>query len=75
MSPRAVVVLYHRVTDRSFDPEEGDYVLPPSLFEAQVRGLGRRRVVPLSSLVDGTFDEGAVVITFDDGCDTDATIA
>jgi hypothetical protein len=77
VTPRAVVLLYHRLSDRPFDPEEGDYVLPPSLFEAQVRELaaGRHPVVPLASLADGRYDEGAVVLTFDDGCDSDATVA
>jgi len=77
VTPRAVVLIYHRVSDRPLAPEEGDYVLPPSLFEAQMRGLaaGRRPVVPLESLAEGRYDDGAVALTFDDGCESDATVA
>jgi len=77
VKPRAVVLMYHRLAERPFDPEEGDYVLPPSLFEAQVRALvaARRPVVPLESLAGGRYEDGAVVLTFDDGCDSDAAVA
>jgi peptidoglycan/xylan/chitin deacetylase (PgdA/CDA1 family) len=74
---RAVVLAYHRLSDRPLDPEEGDYVLPPSLFAAQMRELagGRRAVASLADLAEGRFDDGAVALTFDDGCDSDATVA
>jgi peptidoglycan/xylan/chitin deacetylase (PgdA/CDA1 family) len=77
VTPRAVVLIYHRLSDRPLDPEEGDYVLPPSLFEAQMRELaaGRRPVVALASLAEGRYDDGSVALTFDDGCETDATVA
>jgi peptidoglycan/xylan/chitin deacetylase (PgdA/CDA1 family) len=77
VTPRAVVLMYHRLSDGPFDPEEGDYVLPPFLFEAQMRVLAgsRRPVVPLASLADGHWDDGAVALTFDDGCRSDATVA
>jgi len=77
VTPRAVVLIYHRLSDRPLDPEEGDYVLPPALFEAHVRGLaaGRRPVVPLASLAEGRYDDGAVVLTFDDGCESDTSVA
>lgn len=77
MTPRAVVLMYHRLSDGPFAAEEGDYVLPPSLFEAQVRGLvaARLPVVALGALAAGDFADGAVVLTFDDGCDSDATVA
>jgi peptidoglycan/xylan/chitin deacetylase (PgdA/CDA1 family) len=69
--------MYHRLSDRPFDPEEGDYVVPPALFEAQMRVLAgsRHPVVPLASLADGRYGDGAVALTFDDGCETDATVA
>jgi peptidoglycan/xylan/chitin deacetylase (PgdA/CDA1 family) len=69
--------MYHRLSDGPSDPEEGDYVLSPSLFEAQMRWLaGRgRRVVSLAALAEGRYEEGAVALTFDDGCDSDATVA
>ncbi len=77
MTPRAVVLLYHRLGDRPLEPGEGDYVLPPSLFEAQVHELAasRRLVVSLASLADGRYGNGAVALTFDDGCDSDARVA
>jgi peptidoglycan/xylan/chitin deacetylase (PgdA/CDA1 family) len=77
VTPRAVVLMYHRLGDGPFDPEEGDYVLPPSLFEAQVRGLvaARRPVVALRALAGGCYEDGAVALTFDDGCDSDAAVA
>ncbi len=75
--PRAVVLMYHRLSDGPFDPEEGDYVLPPSLFEAQVRWLsGRARtVLSLSALAEGRYGDGAVALTFDDGSGSDAALA
>jgi len=75
--PSAVVLMYHRLSDGPFDPEEGDYVLSPSLFEAQMRWLaaGRRPVATLAQLAEGRHQDGAVVLTFDDGCDSDCTVA
>jgi peptidoglycan/xylan/chitin deacetylase (PgdA/CDA1 family) len=77
VTPRAVVLLYHRLSDRPLDPDEGAYVLPPSLFEAQVRDLAAspRPVVSLAGLAEGRYDDGAVALTFDDGCDSDARVA
>ena len=77
MTPRAVVLLYHRLSDRPLDADEGDYVLPPSLFEEQLRGLaaGRRPVVSLACLAEGRYGDGSVALTFDDGCDSDAGVA
>ena len=77
MSPRGVVLMYHRLSDGPADPEEGDYVLPPSLFEAQMHWLAARgrQVVSLATLAGGRYEGGAVALTFDDGCDSDATVA
>jgi peptidoglycan/xylan/chitin deacetylase (PgdA/CDA1 family) len=77
VSPRAVVLMYHRLSDGPSDPEEGDYVLPPSLFEAQMRWLAARGrpVVSLAVLAGGRCPDGAVALTFDDGCASDATVA
>jgi len=73
----AVVLMYHRVSLDGARPEEGDFALPTWLFEGQMRRLASegRPVVSLSQLVSGHFEDGAVVLTFDDGCDTDATVA
>ncbi|HXB57685.1 MAG TPA: polysaccharide deacetylase family protein [Vicinamibacteria bacterium] len=75
--PRAAILMYHRVSETGAEPEEGDYALPSALFEAQIRLLAAegRAVVPLVSLAQGPYPDGAVVLTFDDGCDTDAMIA
>lgn len=69
--------MYHRLAGAPADPEEGDYVLPTDTFEAHLRLLSseRRIVAPLSALVDGTCPDRAVVLTFDDGCDSDVTVA
>jgi peptidoglycan/xylan/chitin deacetylase (PgdA/CDA1 family) len=78
MSSRAVILMYHRLSDGPFDPEEGDYVLPPSLFETQVRWLAAqgRPVVSLAVLAAEWCEAGtAVALTFDDGCDSDAAVA
>jgi peptidoglycan/xylan/chitin deacetylase (PgdA/CDA1 family) len=73
----AVVLMYHRVSLDGARPEEGDFALPTWLFEGQMRRLASegRPVVSLSQLVSGHFEDGSVVLTFDDGCDSDATIA
>ncbi len=69
--------MYHRLAEAPADPEEGDYVLPVDAFEAHLRLLAaeRRTVVPLSALAGGTYPDRAVVLTFDDGCDSDVTVA
>ena len=74
---RSVVLMYHRLGDPWPDAEEGDYALPPFLFEAQMRWLARsgRPVIPLAGLFGGPRPDGSVVLTFDDGCATDATVA
>lgn len=77
MSGRATILMYHRLSDPPFDREEGDYVLPPALFEAQMRRLARdaRAVVGLEALRRGAFPERAVALSFDDGCESDVTLA
>lgn len=74
---RATLLTYHRVSLEGVEPDEGDYALPSPLFEEQMRLLVREAwpVVPLGRLVEGGFADGAVVLTFDDGCETDATVA
>jgi len=77
MSPRAAILMYHRVSDLHVIPEEGNYALPAPLFEAQVRLLAGpgRSVVPLDALAQGRYPDRAVALTFDDGCESDATVA
>jgi peptidoglycan/xylan/chitin deacetylase (PgdA/CDA1 family) len=69
--------MYHRVSEAAADPIEGDYVLPTSLFAAQMRWLAAsgRPVVPLAAVLDDTRPDGSVILTHDDGCETDATVA
>jgi peptidoglycan/xylan/chitin deacetylase (PgdA/CDA1 family) len=73
----AVVLMYHRVDLAGARPEEGDFALPSQLFAQQLSWLAaaRRPVVSLTQLASGEFEDGAVVLTFDDGCDSDATVA
>jgi peptidoglycan/xylan/chitin deacetylase (PgdA/CDA1 family) len=73
----AVVLMYHRVDRTGARPEEGDFALPTALFRRQIEWLAaeRRPVVPLSALAAGDFADGSVLLTFDDGCDTDASVA
>jgi peptidoglycan/xylan/chitin deacetylase (PgdA/CDA1 family) len=69
--------MYHRVGGALADADEGDYVLPTALFEAQMRLLAaqRRRVVSLAALTAGGYPDRSLALTFDDGCDSDATVA
>lgn len=77
MSSSAVILMYHRLSDPPFDPEEGDYVLPPALFDAQLRRLaaGGATVVPLQALETRDYPARSVALTFDDGCASDAAFA
>lgn len=70
-----IVLNYHRVADRACDPEEGDYVVPPSAFVAHMQCLAERGipVVGADALGEETCPSASVILTFDDGCDTDAT--
>ena len=74
--PAAVILMYHRVAEAPPDAVEGDYVLPVPLFEAQMRWLAAsgRPVIPLAAAV-ARRPGPSVVLTFDDGCDSDATVA
>jgi peptidoglycan/xylan/chitin deacetylase (PgdA/CDA1 family) len=69
--------MYHRVGEAGAEPDEGDYVLPTALFEQQLRWLAaeRRPVLPLAALAGVDRPDHAVVLTFDDGCESDATVA
>jgi peptidoglycan/xylan/chitin deacetylase (PgdA/CDA1 family) len=71
------VLMYHRLSHTPLDPSEGDYVVPPETFEAQMRMLRKQRVpvVSIDDLLAGRLTEHSVALTFDDGCDTDRTVA
>jgi peptidoglycan/xylan/chitin deacetylase (PgdA/CDA1 family) len=73
----AVVLMYHRVAEAGAAAVEGDYALPRPLFEAQVRWLAAsgRPVLALHALLERERPDGGVCLTFDDGCETDATVA
>src|SRR5258708_29584417 len=75
--PRAAILMYHRASEAFAQAEEGDYALPTALFEAQMRLLkaAGRSVVPLAALTEASYPDRSIVLTFDDGCDTDATVA
>ena len=73
--PRTTILMYHRVGVAP-NIEEGDYVVPTALFEDQMRLLAahRRPVVSLVDVAEGRYPDRSVALTFDDGCDTDATV-
>jgi len=75
--PRSVILMYHRVSVAGALPAEGDYALSKATFEEQVRWLAGRgpAVVPLRDLAARKASRDSVVLTFDDGCETDATVA
>jgi len=73
---RATILMYHRVGE-GFAAEEGDYALPAAVFEEQMRLLADppRSVVSLEALAEGRYPDRSVALTFDDGCESDATVA
>lgn len=73
--PRATILMYHRV-GVSPNVDEGDYVVPTDLFEDQMRLLEARArpVVSLADVAEGRHPDRSVALTFDDGCDSDATV-
>jgi peptidoglycan/xylan/chitin deacetylase (PgdA/CDA1 family) len=72
----AVILMYHRVDAAGAEPVEGDFALPTELFEDHVRRLADLGVVrPLAALEGPPPPGRSVVLTFDDGCDTDVTVA
>ena len=74
---RAAILMYHRLSATVFDAGDGDYVLTPASFAQQMRLLAAegRTVVSLPALLRGACPERSVVLTFDDGSDTDFTVA
>ena len=74
---RAVILMYHRLSQTPFEPAEGDYVVPAEAFARQMDLLatGGGRVVSLRDLQGGPCPERSVALTFDDGCDTDVSAA
>ncbi len=70
LSPRAVVLLYHRVADDPLDPH--DLAVSPANFDEQMRALRDfGAVLSLTELERGVADRRlprrAVAVTFDDG--------
>jgi peptidoglycan/xylan/chitin deacetylase (PgdA/CDA1 family) len=65
--------MYHRVGDARGD--EADYAVDPAAFDAQVAWLAAGgRVVPAAALAAAGRAPGTVVLTFDDGCDSDLSV-
>jgi peptidoglycan/xylan/chitin deacetylase (PgdA/CDA1 family) len=73
----AVILMYHRVGIEGALPIEGDYALPSGLFARHARGLSSAgcRVVPLDAVRSGLPPGRSVILTFDDGYDTDEAVA
>jgi peptidoglycan/xylan/chitin deacetylase (PgdA/CDA1 family) len=68
--PRAVVLVYHRIEERSLDPWH--LMIDPEIFAGQMEMLARDWTpISLSELVEGVgrrqLPERAVAVTFDDG--------
>ena len=68
--PRAVVLVYHRIGERSLDPWH--LMIDPEIFAGQIETLVRDWTpISLSELVEGVgrrqLPERAVAVTFDDG--------
>ena len=68
--PRAVVLVYHRIGERSLDPWH--LMIDPEIFAGQIETLARDWTpISLSELVEGVgrrqLPERAVAVTFDDG--------
>jgi len=74
---RATVLMYHRLSAKPFEAAEGDYVLPPEAFRAQMELLagGGWSVLGLRALEARPCPARSVVLTFDDGSDTDLSVA
>lgn len=70
LTPGAVILMYHRVADESFDP--WGVAVSPAHFADQLEWLvGNRTVLPLPELAElnklGKMPRDAVAVTFDDG--------
>jgi hypothetical protein len=72
--PRAMILMYHRVGEVSAPPDEGAYVLPIAIFEAQMRLLAQAWLVASLPALEGRYRHGSGVLTFDDGRDTDTAV-
>lgn len=78
VSPRALVLMYHRVADLPADPWQ--LAVRPALFEQQLQVLRERfSVIPLQELVmrvqQRTLRRHTVCLTFDDGYRDNFTLA
>ena len=76
-SASAVILMYHRVRLEGAQPVEGDYALSTEQFTLHIRRLAEsgRPVVPLDRVWSGLPPGRSVILTFDDGYDTDAEVA
>ncbi|HEX5719024.1 MAG TPA: polysaccharide deacetylase family protein [Thermoanaerobaculia bacterium] len=64
--PRAVVLVYHRVSETQDDPY--GQAVRPETFARHLEILAREHpIVPLRDLIGRRYEDGAVAITFDDG--------
>jgi peptidoglycan/xylan/chitin deacetylase (PgdA/CDA1 family) len=69
--------MYHRVRLEGAHPIEGDYAIPSELFAHHVRRLASsgNPVVPLDAVSSRLPSGRSVILTFDDGCDSDGEVA
>lgn len=75
---QAALLMYHRLSDElPARREEWVYTVEPARFVEQMDVLvqGKTAVPDLRALAEGRCPDRSVLVTFDDGCDTDATVA
>jgi peptidoglycan/xylan/chitin deacetylase (PgdA/CDA1 family) len=69
--------MYHRLSDTIVDPDEAIYTVTPSQFDVHMKTLAENElpVVALDAFASGRFAHRAVALTFDDGCESDFSVA
>jgi len=77
LNPRPIALMYHRIGSLPPDPADAVYALSEEEFTRQMDVVASLRLPVLGrdQLENGASAPGGVVLTFDDGCDSDAAIA
>ncbi|MGH9321443.1 MAG: polysaccharide deacetylase family protein [Vicinamibacteria bacterium] len=76
-SAGATVLMYHRLSDWAVFEDEALYTVPPASFEEHMKAIVElgHPVLRAEELASRKALEGAVAITFDDGCSSDCQVA
>jgi peptidoglycan/xylan/chitin deacetylase (PgdA/CDA1 family) len=77
VNPRSIALMYHRVGSLPPDPADAVYALSEDEFTRQMDLVASLRlpVLDREQLESGGSGPGGVVLTFDDGCDSDTAVA